>query len=962
MDERTNALPVGTELEGYRVVALLGAGGFGITYKAVDLLLDRPVAIKEYLPSVLANRGVDRKTVQAFGRQEQEQFAWGLERFRSEARTLVAFQHSHIVPVHRYFEANGTGYLVMAFQDGKSLADVIDAVGTLSEDELLTILRPLATGLADVHAKGFLHRDIKPANIIIRRDGTPVLIDFGAARQAVTRQSRGLTAIVTEGYAPYEQYETDSHQGPWTDIYALGAVLYHCVTGKRPPEAPKRIAAQLRKQPDPMVPALVAAGENYSESLLIAIDRALAVEEAKRPQDVREFMALVDSRGAPGASPRAAPAPGESEASEAEAFLVEGPSVVVARPRPATPAPGQTDPDSAAVVGNVMIEAPSAPLGRRALKVAPPSQPLIARSRTPEPGAKPSAPARAAGEHPSPPGATDAAPDSLHERTPEKPEHAPTGNTLMVGGATLIVGADHEPGSAAVETEPRREADEPIPEPSLAALSARKRRTMQLVFGSIAVVALGGVAVAYFAQKQGSSAPSPPPMAQPKPEKARPPAVSEAPKPSEEDLARSRAAAPDRVVWLRHVPKNGQDVVRRVFLLPNDQLLVAGGRLEAEANFSDAWLWRFDLNEGKTVGERRTFSNARVESGNAVIRLADGAIIIAAARRNAGNNSIAAWVVRVSADGDQQWDQTFSDRTLTIPYAVTALPNGDIIVVGTATQSDKGPQGWAARISATGKVVWDKLFGEPGDDSLQAVAVLRDGGIIAVGWANVERPAGDDRNLWILNLDADGNVRGQKKDLGDEADEKGKAVLVAEDGDIVVLAETSRVPPKPTRPAPPTRPGPAGRQPPPEVDTAPINKPWILRLSPDGQTVRWTRPYSGGRDDRSDWLDAIATAGDGGFVLAGTTESKGAGRKDGWLLRIDAKGDPLWDKSYGEQFDDEFTALAMVLDAGVIVGGSAIVKGEAPPSTRPPPARPGLKGDAAADEAKIWLQRLGYTK
>src|SRR6185295_1799944 len=130
-------------------------------------------------------------------------------------------------------------------------------------------------------------RDIKPANIVIRRDGTPVLIDFGSARQAVTRQSRGLTAIVTEGYAPYEQYETDSNQGPWSDIYALGAVLYHCVTGRRPPESPKRIAAHLRKQPDPMVPAKQAAAGSYGESLLEAIDCALQIEEARRPQNVR---------------------------------------------------------------------------------------------------------------------------------------------------------------------------------------------------------------------------------------------------------------------------------------------------------------------------------------------------------------------------------------------------------------------------------------------------------------------------------------------------------------------------------------------------------------------------------------------------------------------------------------------------------------------------------------------------
>jgi serine/threonine protein kinase len=386
MDERTNALPVGTELEGYRVVALLGAGGFGITYKAVDLLLDRHVAIKEYLPSVLANRGPDRKTVRPFGRQEAEQFVWGLERFRTEAKTLVAFQHHNIVPVHRYFESNGTGYLVMAFQDGKSLADVIDAVGTLSEDELLTILRPLAAGLADVHAKGFLHRDIKPANIIIRRDGTPVLIDFGAARQAVTRQSRGLTAIVTEGYAPYEQYETDSHQGPWTDIYALGAVLYHCVTGQRPPESPKRIAAQLRRQADPMVPAVAAAAGNYSESLLGAIDRALTVEEAKRPQSVREFMNAVEGRGAP-------PTTAAPEIPAAEAYMVEAPSQPLGRlmrgapNTSARPGAAPVEVPSAEVAGNFMVDAPSVPLGRRT--ASPPKEPLVARARGPERGAPP---------------------------------------------------------------------------------------------------------------------------------------------------------------------------------------------------------------------------------------------------------------------------------------------------------------------------------------------------------------------------------------------------------------------------------------------------------------------------------------------------------------------------------------------------------------------------------------------
>ena len=922
MDERTNALPVGTELEGYRVVALLGAGGFGITYKAVDLLLDRHVAIKEYLPSVLANRGADRKTVKPFGRQEAEQFVWGLERFRTEAKTLVAFQHHNIVPVHRYFESNGTGYLVMAFQDGKSLADVIDAVGTLSEDELLTILRPLAAGLADVHAKGFLHRDIKPANIIIRRDGTPVLIDFGAARQAVTRQSRGLTAIVTEGYAPYEQYETDSHQGPWTDLYALGAVLYHCVTGRRPPEAPKRIAAQLRKQPDPMVPAAAAAGGNYSESMLGAIDQALAVEEAKRPQSVREFMAAVEGRAPPAGAAPGVPA--------AEAFMVEAPSQPLGRltraasaPPLAPPAAPPEDP-SAEVAGNFMVEAPSAPLARRSAQPAPapPREPLVARVRK-----------------------------------PDQPAPAPASDTLMVGGATLIVGSDQTPAAEPAEAEAASAVRETRPParsraPREAAPGA-KRSKVPLIAGVVAALLVAGGAAGYFAQKGGAPGAAPEAPKTDSASATAPPTGPAPPKATEEGALRSKAAAPEQV-WQHLEGKTAQDVVRRIFVLPDDQLLVVGGRIEAEGGNSDVWFWRFDAKAGKPVGERKTITNARFDTANAIVLRADGGVALAAARKNIGSNSIVGWVARTAADGEVQWQHTFQEYALTIPYALTVLSNGDMIVVGSATeQGQNGTKGWAVRIAADGRVLWNKLFGKGIDESLQSAAMLPDGGIIAVGWTNVERPAGDDRNLWILALDSDGNVRWEKKDLGDEADEKGKALLVAEGGDVVVLAEASRAP---SAPAGALRPGARPGAP----DALPVNKPWLLRLAPDG-TVRWEKRLSGGKDDASDSLDAIVPAGDGGFFMSGSTESKGAGRKDAWLVRIDAEGAVLWDQQFGDQFDDEFTALTAMPDGGVLIGGSTAVKVEAPAPAPAPPrgARPGAKSEPQG-EAKLWLQRFGY--
>ena len=923
MDERTNALPVGTELEGYRVVALLGAGGFGITYKAVDLLLDRHVAIKEYLPSVLASRGADRKTVKPFGRQEAEQFVWGLERFRTEAKTLVAFQHHNIVPVHRYFESNGTGYLVMAFQDGKSLADVIDAVGALSEDELLTILRPLAAGLADVHAKGFLHRDIKPANIIIRRDGTPVLIDFGAARQAVTRQSRGLTAIVTEGYAPYEQYETDSHQGPWTDIYALGAVLYHCVTGRRPPESPKRIASQLRKQPDPMIPAAAAAAGSYSESLLGAIDQALTVEEAKRPQNVRDFMAAVEGRG-PTSGAGAVP-----EIPAAEAFMVEPPSQPLRRLTRMPSDGALTPPDtSAEVAGNFMVDAPSAPLGRRT-----------------------GSPERSPGPAPNPPAGTPAAPREpliarvRKTRTPAQAA-APASDTLMVGGATLIVGNEAEAASAVQSTQP------PGQRPREEAPAGRRGR-VPLIAGVVLVLLVGGGAAGYFAQR--GSTPGPVATA-PSPTKSdTTSATAPPPATTDEGIARSKAAAPEQI-WQHLEGKAGQDVVRRIFVLPNDQLLIVGGRIEAEGANSDVWFWRFDAKAGKPVGERKTITNARFDTANAIVLRADGGLALAAARRNLGSNSIVGWVARTSAEGELQWQHTFQEYALTIPYALTQLANGDLIVVGSATeQGQNGTKGWAARIAADGRVLWNKVYGKGVDESLQSVAMLPDGGIIAVGWTNVERPAGDDRNLWILNLDGEGNVRSEKKDLGDEADEKGKSVLVTDGGDIVVLGEASRAP-KTAAPKPGVRPGAA-----PAAEAEPVTKPWLLRLAADG-AIKWEKRYSGGKDDRNDSLDAIVPAGDGGFFLSGSTESKGAGRKDGWLMRIDAEGAVLWDQQYGDQFDDEFTALTTLPDGGVLIGGSTATKGEAPaaPPTPPRGARPGAKPETLPAEAKLWLQRYGY--
>ena len=302
-EEMRHALPKGYEIEGYRIERVLGAGGFGVTYLAHEIAINRKVAIKEYLPSGIAARGRDDVSVHPLSESDRENFQWGLERFRKEAQTLVTFRHNNIVTVYRYFEANGTAFLVMAYEDGESLAKILERAGTLTEEEINDIIVPLLAGLEHVHSVGFLHRDIKPGNIYIRRDGSPVLLDFGAARQALGGRSQSLTSIVSAGYAPFEQYTTRGNQGPWTDIYAFGGVLYRATVGDRPPDSPDRI------RDDPYVPAVQAAAGKYSETLLTAIDAALQVDEANRPQSVAEWRTLFEG----GQLPARAAQPGRRE-------------------------------------------------------------------------------------------------------------------------------------------------------------------------------------------------------------------------------------------------------------------------------------------------------------------------------------------------------------------------------------------------------------------------------------------------------------------------------------------------------------------------------------------------------------------------------------------------------------------------------------------------------------------------
>ena len=276
----------------FRIGRVLGIGGFGVTYLAFDEVLEMVVAVKEFLPNDIAVRKSDGNTVQPLssetGGGSGQDFEFGLERFLQEARTLAKFEaHENIVRVRTFFEENGTGYLVMNFYEGRTLAQYLEARnGFLPEEETLLIMEQVADGLSAVHEEGILHRDIDPNNVYLADNGTVVLLDFGAARSAVGERTQSMSVVLKRGYAPHEQYHSHGDQGPWTDVYACAATLYRTLTGYKPPEAAARILNDDLAAPNELVPSL-------SDATNDAVLEGLAIRPDDRPQSIEDFSALL---------------------------------------------------------------------------------------------------------------------------------------------------------------------------------------------------------------------------------------------------------------------------------------------------------------------------------------------------------------------------------------------------------------------------------------------------------------------------------------------------------------------------------------------------------------------------------------------------------------------------------------------------------------------------------------------
>ena len=287
-----NALPAGYQLHWYTIKDILGHGGFGITYLAYDQNLAHEVAIKEYMPIELSMRDSEDHSVHPLSDRKKSRYEWGLERFISEARTIGRFKHANIIRVRNVFEDNNTAYMVMDYEVGESLQDILTRKKILNQDELMSMIFPIIEGVKSIHASGFIHRDIKPANIFIRTGGEPVLLDFGSARKAVSKHKRTITSLFSKGYAPIEQYESSDDndtQGPWTDIYSLGATMYRCISGMAPTDAIDRSSAIIHTGQDTYVSAIEIGEGRYSKSLLEAIDFAMNFKRDERPIDIAEW-------------------------------------------------------------------------------------------------------------------------------------------------------------------------------------------------------------------------------------------------------------------------------------------------------------------------------------------------------------------------------------------------------------------------------------------------------------------------------------------------------------------------------------------------------------------------------------------------------------------------------------------------------------------------------------------------
>lgn len=290
--QANSALPTGFKLEEYTIDRQLSLGGFSIVYLARDPA-GQQVAIKEYLPNSLALRG-DGEINPVITPEHQAAFRYGMKCFFEEGRALAKLSHPNVVRVQNFFRANDTVYMVMEYEHGRTLQEFIRKhLGHISEGFIRNVFTRLLNGLRVVHANKLLHLDVKPSNIYLRTDNTPVLIDFGAARQTLSSDTPMLKPMYTPGFASPEHYGERKNLGPWSDIYSIGACMYACLAGSTPQPADERL------KKDQLIPATIRWEGQLSDQLLETIDGCLKLHHLLRPQSAFALQKALVENGEP---------------------------------------------------------------------------------------------------------------------------------------------------------------------------------------------------------------------------------------------------------------------------------------------------------------------------------------------------------------------------------------------------------------------------------------------------------------------------------------------------------------------------------------------------------------------------------------------------------------------------------------------------------------------------------------
>ncbi|KVN03139.1 MULTISPECIES: serine/threonine-protein kinase [unclassified Burkholderia] len=478
-------LPLGHRLGELQLDEVLGVGGFGIVYRAFDRTLRRAVAIKEYMPSMLATRGGDY-TVSLRSVRFAQAFDAGRSAFLNEARLLAQFDHPGLVKVLHFWESHGTAYMVMPFYEGRTLKQLLDGGAQMGETQLRHIVAALLGALDTLHRAQCFHRDIALDNILIRPDGNPILLDFGAARKRIGDLVDDSAMMIKPGYAPIEQYTDDPAfgQGPWTDLYALGAVMHAMVTGELPPAA---VVRSIQDTYRPLATRELTAREPYSPAFLAAIDHTLQLKIADRPESVAQFAAELGLREferppsphvAPPASPaQAQPREPREPAGDREADAAEDGAQRAATSR-SPDARRRDDADGGADAAAMRLD------GERARQSRPPLESQESQeSASYRHGDSASAAAERAG-------GASAAP----------PQQPPSTDDREAG--PLRPRADHAP-SLSPSREHAGERDPLPPRPAAARTGWRDRRTIAYAGGALAVSLAIGIGVAYLVKPSG---------------------------------------------------------------------------------------------------------------------------------------------------------------------------------------------------------------------------------------------------------------------------------------------------------------------------------------------------------------------------------------------------------------------------------------------------------------------------